>query len=157
MFDRVNFPAKDEFLRAPGGVAFVELLEGDWFLPCSFGIGISTEDFSSIARKGCRVISLLSFGPPWNIMMESSIYTLTWAGDVARACRYRASQLLSASSLTATSSDEVCGGLVSAKSSRWYGGAVWRVERVSSVRSLTVSVVSQNKATDYTYPMVIER
>ena len=110
-----------------------------------------------MAKKTCRVICRLSVGPPSIILMKSSRYTFTWARAVACACRYRASQLLSDSTVSAISSAGVCGGLVSAKSSMWYGGAVWRVERVSSVRSLTVSVVSQNKAADYTYPMVIER
>ena len=31
--DGVNCPSEDDFLRAPGGVAFAEVLEGDWFLP----------------------------------------------------------------------------------------------------------------------------
>ena len=44
-----------------------------------------------------------------------------------------------------------------ARFSRWWGGAVWRVERVSRARSLTVLVVAQKKAADYTYPMGIER
>ena len=55
------------------------------------------------------------------------------------------------------SSSEVYGGLVSAKSLRWCGGAVWHMERVSSVLSLTVSVVAQKKAADYTYPIGIDR
>ena len=46
---------------------------------------------------------------------------------------------------------------MSAKYSRWCGGAVWRVERVSSVLSLTVLVVAQKKAADSTYPMGIDR
>ena len=29
----VYCPSKDNFLRAPGGIAFAEILEGDWFLP----------------------------------------------------------------------------------------------------------------------------
>ena len=56
----------------------------------------------------------------------------------------------SASSVAIASFPEVCGGLVSSKSSRWCGGVVWRVERVFSVLSLTVSVVAQKKAADYT-------
>ena len=72
-------------------------------------------------------------------------------------CRDRASHFLSDSSVAAVYSAEVCGGLVSAKSLRWCSGTVWRVERVSSVQSLTVLVVAQKKAADYTYLMGIER
>ena len=82
---------------------------------------------------------------------------MTWARSVARVCGDRASQSLSASSVAATSCSEVSGGFVSARFSRWCGGAVWRMERVSSDRSLTVSVVAQKKAADYTYPMGIEK
>ena len=35
LLDTANRPSKDDFLCAPGGVAFLELLEGDWFFPCS--------------------------------------------------------------------------------------------------------------------------
>ena len=80
-----------------------------------------------------------------------------WARDVARRCRDRSSQLLLSYSVASASSAAVCSGLVSAKSLRWGGGALWRMERVSSVRYLTVSVVAQNKAADSTYLMVIER
>ena len=89
--------------------------------------------------------------------MKSSRYTLKLVRAVARACGDRASQLLSDSSVAATYSAEVCGGLVYARFYRWYDGAVWRVERVSSVRSLNVSVVVHKKAEEYTYPMGIER
>ena len=82
---------------------------------------------------------------------------MTWARDVARAYGDRASQLFSASSVAATSSADIFGGFLSARFSRWCGGAVWRIERVSSVRSLTVLVVAQKKAADSTYPMGIER
>ena len=64
---------------------------------------------------------------------------------------------MSDSSVASAFSAEVCGVLVSAKSSRWCNGAVWRMERVLSVRSLTVLVVAQKKAADSTYPMGIER
>ena len=74
-----------------------------------------------------------------------------------RACGDRASQLFLASSVAATYSADVCGGLVSARFSSWCGGAVWRVERVSSVYSLTILVVVQKKVADYTYRMGIER
>ena len=76
---------------------------------------------------------------------------------MARARGDRASQLLLASSVAAASSFVDCGGLVSPKSSRWCGGVVWHVDRVSSARSLTVSEVSQKKAADSTYPMGIEK
>ena len=46
---------------------------------------------------------------------------------------------------------------MSARCSRRWGGAVWCMERVSSLRSLTVSVVAQKKAADSTYPMGIDR
>ena len=62
-----------------------------------------------------------------------------------------------ATSVAATSFAVVSGGFVSARFSRWWGGAVWRVERVSRAQSLTVLVVAQKKAAYYTYPMGIER
>ena len=37
-------PAKDDLLCAPGGVAFVELLEGDWFLPCNVVLVVRAEE-----------------------------------------------------------------------------------------------------------------
>ena len=46
---------------------------------------------------------------------------------------------------------------MSAKSSRWCDGAVWGMERVSSVLSFTISVVAQKKAADSTYTMGIDR
>ena len=59
--------------------------------------------------------------------------------------------------MEAASLFEVCSGMVSDRLSRVCGGAVLRWGRVSSVRSLTVSVVAQKKAADSTYPMGIER
>ena len=112
---------------------------------------------SSMSQKRCRVICRLSVGPPCVIPIKSSRYTSTCARAVTRACGYRSSQFLSESFFTVASSSEVCGGLVSAKYSRWCGGAVWRVEMVSSVLSLTVSVVAQKKAADSTYSMDIDR
>ena len=35
LLDGVDHPSKKDFLRAPVGAAFAELLEGDWFFPCS--------------------------------------------------------------------------------------------------------------------------
>ena len=109
------------------------------------------------AQKRCSVICFISVGPPWIIPTKSSRYNLTWARAVARACGERDSQLLLASSVATDSSAEVCSGLVSAKSLRWCDGAVWCVERVSSVRYLTVLVVAQKKAAGSTYPMGIEK
>ena len=110
-----------------------------------------------MVRKRCRVICRLSIGPPCVIPMKSSRYTSTCARAVAYACGDRASQLVLASSIAVVSSSEVCGGLASAKSSRWCGGAVWCMARVSSVLSLTVSVVAQKNAADSTHPMGIDR
>ena len=110
-----------------------------------------------MARNRCRVICRLYVAPPWFILIKSSRYTSTCARDVACACGDRASQSLSATSVAATSFAVVSGGFVSARFSRWCGGAVWRIVRVSSARSFTVLVVAQKKAADSTYPMVIER
>ena len=89
--------------------------------------------------------------------MNSLRYTSTCARAVARVCGDRASQYLSATSVAATSFDVVSGVFFSARFSRWWGGAVWRVDRVSSAQSLTVSVVAQKKAADSTYPLGIDR
>ena len=89
--------------------------------------------------------------------MKSSRYTSTWDRAVARACGDKAYQFMSASSISTTSYVEVFNGLVSARSSRWCSGVLCRMERVSSVSSLTVLVVAQKKAEGYTYPMGIER
>ena len=112
---------------------------------------------SSMARKRCRVICCLSFAPPWVIPMKSSRYTSTCARAVARACGDSASHSLSVAHVASASSSVVSGGFISARFSRWWGSAVWRVESVSRARSLMVSVVAQKKAADYTYPMVMER
>ena len=77
-----------------------------------------------MVRKRCRVICCLSVGPPWTIPMKSSRYTSTWARAVDRACRDRASQLMSAPSVASESYAEVCGGFVYAKSPRWCGGVL---------------------------------
>ena len=61
-----------------------------------------------------------------------------------------------ASSVAVTSSSEVFGGTVFAKYLRWFGGAVWRVARVSSVLYLTFLVVAHKKAADSTYLMGID-
>ena len=39
----VDRAAEDNFLCAPGGVAFAELLEGDWFLPCDAVLVVRAE------------------------------------------------------------------------------------------------------------------
>ena len=41
--DGVYHPSEEDFLRAPGGVAFAEFLEGDWFLPCSVVLVFGSE------------------------------------------------------------------------------------------------------------------
>ena len=110
-----------------------------------------------MARKKYRIICLLSASPPCVIPMKSSRYTSTWDRDVARACGDRSSQSFLASAVAATSCAEVFGGFVSATPSMWCGGTVCCMDRVSSARSLTVSVVDQKKAADSTYPMGIER
>ena len=44
----------DDFLRAPGGVAFVELLEGYWFFPCSFVLVIGLEEVANDMKEVLR-------------------------------------------------------------------------------------------------------
>ena len=44
LLDGVYHPSKDEFLRAPVGVAFAELLEGDCFFPCSVVPFVGSEE-----------------------------------------------------------------------------------------------------------------
>ena len=44
LLDGVYCPSEDYFLRAPGGVAFAELLEGDWFFPCSVVLVVGSEE-----------------------------------------------------------------------------------------------------------------
>ena len=95
-----------------------------------------------MAQKRCRIIFRLSVSLPCVIPMKSSRYTLTWARDVACACRGRDSQLQLDFSVAADFYFVDFGGLVCAKSLRWYGGAVLRLERVSSAWSLTVLVVA---------------
>ena len=112
---------------------------------------------SLMAQKRCLVIWRLSSVPPCTIRMKSSRYTLTCATYVAHACGDRASQLLSAASMAAASVLEVCGGLLSARLSRWCGGTVLHMYMVSSAQSLTVLVVAQKNKDDSTYPMGIEK
>ena len=50
LFYGVNCPAKDNLMRAPGGVAFVDLLEGYWFLPYSVVLVIRPEEFVDGAK-----------------------------------------------------------------------------------------------------------
>ena len=49
--DGVNRRAKDDLLHAPGGVAFGELLEGYWFLPCSVVLVIRSEEVVNGAKE----------------------------------------------------------------------------------------------------------
>ena len=44
MIDGANCPYKDDFLRSPGGVAFAEVLEGNWFFPCSVVLVVGSEE-----------------------------------------------------------------------------------------------------------------
>ena len=60
LFDGVNFAAKDNLLHTPGGVAFAELLDGDYFFLCSVVLGISPEEFVNGAEEVLR--HLPSFG-----------------------------------------------------------------------------------------------
>ena len=57
LFDGVNRPAEDDLLRVSGSIAFAELLEGDWFLPCSVVLGIRPEEFVDGAKE-------VSLNPP---------------------------------------------------------------------------------------------
>ena len=54
MLDGVNFPSENNLLCAPGGVSFAELLEGDWFLPCSVVLVISLEEVVDAAKEVSR-------------------------------------------------------------------------------------------------------
>ena len=54
LIDGVNRPSKENFLRAPGGVAFAELLEGDLFLPCSVVFVVRLEDVVNGAKEVSR-------------------------------------------------------------------------------------------------------
>ena len=51
LLDGVYCPSEDYFLRAPGGVAFAELLEGDWFFPCNVVLVVTTEEFVDGAKE----------------------------------------------------------------------------------------------------------
>ena len=44
LLDGVNCPSYDNFLHAPGGVAFAELLEGHWIFPCSVFLVVGSEE-----------------------------------------------------------------------------------------------------------------
>ena len=54
LLDGVNRPSEDNFLRAPGGVAFAELLEGYWFFPCSFVLVIGLEEVANDMKEVLR-------------------------------------------------------------------------------------------------------
>ena len=47
----VNRPAKDNLLCDSGGVAFAELLEGDWFVPCNVVLVVRAEEFVDGAKE----------------------------------------------------------------------------------------------------------
>ena len=72
-------------------------------------------------------------------------------------CRERYSQLLSADIVTANSSCVVFGVRLYERLSKGWDGVVLCWEGGSRARYLTVSVVYQKKAADYTYPMGIGR
>ena len=59
----VDFPAEDDLLCAPGGVAFVELLEGDWFLPCDVVLVVRAEEFVDGAKEVSRHLPSLCWPP----------------------------------------------------------------------------------------------
>ena len=59
LLDGVNQPSEDDFLRAPGGVAFAEILEGDWFLTCNVVLVVRSEEVVDDAKDILR--NLLSF------------------------------------------------------------------------------------------------
>ena len=50
-FGGVNGPAEDNLLRAPGGVDFLELVEGDWFLVCTVILVVGSEEFIDGAKE----------------------------------------------------------------------------------------------------------
>ena len=47
----VDLPSKDEFLCAPGRVAFAELLEGYWFLLCNIVLVVQAEEVVDGAKE----------------------------------------------------------------------------------------------------------
>ena len=58
LLDDVYLPSKDNFLRAPGGVAFEELLEGDWFLPRSVVLVVGLEEVVDGVKEMSRHLPL---------------------------------------------------------------------------------------------------
>ena len=44
LLDSVYHPSEDNFLHDPGGVAFAELLEGDWLFPCRVVLVVGLEE-----------------------------------------------------------------------------------------------------------------
>ena len=59
--DGVICPSEDDFLRATGGVAFAELLEGYWFFPCSVVLVIGSEEVVNGAKDMLRHLPLFSW------------------------------------------------------------------------------------------------
>ena len=47
----VDRPAKDDLLRAPGGVTFAELLKGDCLLPCNVVLVVQAEEVVDGAKE----------------------------------------------------------------------------------------------------------
>ena len=54
LLDGVYHPSKEDFLRAPGGFAFADLLEGDWFLPCSFVLVVGSKEVINGVKEMSR-------------------------------------------------------------------------------------------------------
>ena len=55
----VDCLSKDDLLCAPGGVAFEELLEVDFFLPCNVVLVVRTEEFVDDAKDLSRHLPYL--------------------------------------------------------------------------------------------------
>ena len=54
LFGGVNCPAKDDLMRAPGGVTFADIFEGDWLLPCIVVLSVQPEEFVDGEKKVLR-------------------------------------------------------------------------------------------------------
>ena len=58
LLDGVNRPSEDNFMHAPSGIAFAELLEEDWFFPCSVVLVVGLEDvFDGAKEMSCHLPS----------------------------------------------------------------------------------------------------
>ena len=54
LLDGVYRPSEDDFLCAPSGVAFVGILEGDWFFPCSVVLVVGLEEVVNGVKEMSR-------------------------------------------------------------------------------------------------------